>query len=118
VSVDTLCDVTARMAQDAALGCLVRAGIIKQRCYCMPAVMRSMAVSANEMHGRPPDGAVPPIVVWLPRIVADKRITWAGHAGFYERCDAVMYGDDADTGGGFAPCDADTALSEMDVSFL
>lgn len=106
------------MAEDAAFCRLVRAGIIKQRRYRVPAVMRSMAVSADEMHDRPPDGAVPPIVVWLAHIIADEGITWAFHAGLDERSDAVMYRDDTDAGGGFAPCDADIALTQMDVSFL
>ena len=109
--VNALCDVTARMAEDAALGCLVRAGIIKQRRYCMSAVVGCVSVSTDEIHDRPPDCAVSPIIVRPPRIIADKRITWAFHAGLDEWCDAVMYGDDADTGGGFAPCDADIALT-------
>lgn len=116
--VDSLRDVAAGMAEDATFCRFVRAGIVKQRRYCMSAVVSCVPVSANEMHGRPPDGAVPPIVVWLPRIVADKCITWAGHAGFYEWCDAVMYGDEADASGGFAPCDADIALVQMYICFL
>ena len=116
--VDALCDVAASMAEDAALCSLVGSGIIKQRRDGMPAVVSSMAIGTDEMHDGPPYCAVPPIVVRPPRIIADKRITWAGHAGFYDWCDAVMYRDDADAGGGFAPCDADIALSEMDVSFL
>lgn len=109
--VDALCDVAAGMAEDAALCSLVGSGIIKQRRDGMPAVVSSMAIGTDEMHDGPPDSAVPPIVVRSSRIIADKRITWAGHAGFYEWCDAVMYGDDADAGGGFAPCDADIALT-------
>ena len=109
--VDALCDVAARMAEDAALCCLVRAGIIKQCGHGMSAVVRCVPVSTDEMHDRPPDCAVPAIVVRPSRIIADKLITWAGHAGFYDWCDAVMYGEDADAGGGFAPRDTDIALT-------
>lgn len=116
--VDALCDVTARMAEDAALGRFIGIGIIKQRRYCMSAVVGCMTIGTDAVHDRPPDCAVPAIVVRPSRIIADKRITWAGHAGFYEWCNAVMDGDDADAGGGFAPCDADIALTKMDVSFL
>ena len=116
--VDSLRNVTAGMAEDAAFCCLVRAGIIKQRGHGMPAVVRCVPVSTDAVHDRPPDCAVLAIVVRPSRIIADKRITWAFHAGLDERCDAVMYGDNADASGGFAPCDADIALSEMDVSFL
>lgn len=116
--VDSLRNVTAGMAEDAAFCCLVRAGIIKQCGYGMSAVVRCVPISTDEMHDRTPDCAVPAIVVRPSRIIADKRITWAGHAGFYEWCDAMMYGDEADASGGFAPCDADIALTKMDVSFF
>ena len=116
--VDALCDVAASMAEDAAFCCLVRAGIIKQRRYCMSAVVGCMPVSTDEMHDRPPDCAVPPVVVWTAVTIADKGIAGAFHAGRDERCDAVMYGDNADAGGGFAPRDADIALTKMNVSFL
>lgn len=118
MSVDALCDVAAGMAEDAAFCCLVRAGIIQQRRYCMSAVVGCVSVSTDELHDRAPDRAVTPIVVRPSRIIANKGITWAGHAGFYEWCDAVMYGDDADAGGGFAPCDAKVALAQVDVGFL
>jgi hypothetical protein len=104
--VDALCDVAAGMAEDAALGCLVRAGIIKQCSHGMSAVVSSMAIGTDEMHDGPPYCAVPAIVVRPSRIIANKGIPWTFHAGFYEWCDTVMYGDDADAGGGFAPCDA------------
>ena len=116
--VDSLRNVTAGMAEDAAFCCLVCAGIIKQCGHGMSAVVGCVSVSTDEMHDRPPDCAVPAIVVRASRIIADKRITWAGHAGFYEWCNAVMYGDDADPGGGFASGDADITLTKMDVSFL
>lgn len=116
--VDSLRNVTAGMAEDAALCCLVRAGIIKQRRYCMPTVVGCMTIGTDEMHDRPPVCAVPPVVVWTAVTIADKGIAWAFHAGLDERCDAVMYGDNADAGGGFAPCDADIALTKMNVSFL
>ena len=116
--VDALCDVAAGMAEDAAFCCLVRAGIIKQCSHGMSAVVRRVSVSTDEMHDRPPDCAVPPIVVRPPRIIANECITWAFHAGLDERRNTAMYGDDADAGGGFAPCDADTVLTQMDVSFL
>ena len=118
MSVDAFRNVTAGMTEDAALGCLVRAGIIQQRRYCMSAVMRSMAVSADEMHDRPPDGAVPPIVVWLAHIIADEGITWAFHAGLDERSDAVMYRDNADTGSCFAVRDIDVPLTQVHVCLL
>ena len=116
--VDALCDVAARMAEDAALCCLVSAGIIKQRRYCMPTVVGCMTIGTDAVHDGPPYCAVSAIVVRPSRIIANKGITWAFYAGLDERRNTVMYGDDADTGGGFAPCDADIALSEMDVSFL
>lgn len=116
--VDALCDVAASMAEDAAFCRFVRAGIIKQRRYCMPTVVGCMTIGTDAVHDRPPDCAVPAIVVRPSRIIADKRITWAFHAGLDERRDAMMDGDDADAGGGFAPCDADIALTKMDVSFL
>ena len=116
--VDALCDVAARMAEDAALCCLVSAGIIKQRRYCMPTVVGCMTIGTDAVHDGPPYCAVSAIVVRPSRIIANKGITWAGHAGFYEWCDAMMYGDDADASGGFAPCNADIALTKMDVSFL
>lgn len=118
MGIDALCDVAASMAKDAAFCCLVRAGIIKQRRYCMPTVVGCMTIGTDAVHDRPPDCAVPAIIVRASRIIANKGITWAFHAGLDERRNTVMYGDDADTGGGFAPCDADIALSEMDVSFL
>lgn len=116
--VDALCDVTASMAEDAAFCCLIGIGIIKQRRYCMSAVVGCVSVSTDEMHDRPPYRTVPPVVVWTAVTIADKGIAWDFHAGLDERCDAVMDGDDADAGGGFAPCDADIALTKMDVSFL
>lgn len=116
--VDALCDVTARMAEDAALGRFIGIGIIQQRRYCMSAVMSCVPVSTDVMHDRPPYRTVPPVVVWTAVTIADKGITWAFHAGLDERRDAVMDGNDADAGGGFAPCDADIALTQMDVSFL
>lgn len=116
--VDSLRNVTAGMAEDAAFCRLVCADIIKQRRHRVPAVMCSMAISADAVHDGPPYCAVTPIVVRPSRIIADKRITWAFHAGLDERRDAMMNGDDADAGGGLAPCDADIALTKMDVSFL
>lgn len=89
MSVDTLGNAPTGMAEKTPLCRLVGSGIIKQRRAGVPAVMRSMAVSADEMHDRPPDGAVPPIVVWLAHIIADEGITWVFHAGFDERCDDV-----------------------------
>lgn len=97
--VDSLRNVTAGMAEDAALCYLVRAGIIKQRRYCMPTVVGCMTIGTDAVHDRPPDCAVPAIVVRPSRIIADKRITWAFHAGLDERRDAMMDGDDADAGG-------------------
>ena len=116
--VDALCDVAAGMAEDTSFCCLVRTGIIKQRGHGMSAVVRRVTFGTDEMHDRPPDCAVPAIVVRPSRIIADKRITWASHAGFYEWCDSVLDGDDADASGGLALCDADIALTQMDVSFL
>ena len=116
--VDALCDVAASVAEKTPLCRLVGSGIIKQRRHRVPAVMRSMAVSVDEMHNRTPDGAVPAIIVRLSRLVADECITWEVHVGLDERCDAVMYRDDADAGGGLALCDADIALSQMNVRFL
>ena len=116
--VDSLRNVTAGMAEDAALCCLVRAGIIKQRRYCMPTVVGCMTIGTDAVHDRPPYRTVPAIIVRPSRIIANKGIAWAFHAGLDERCDAVMYGDNADAGSGFAPCDADIALTQMDVSFL
>lgn len=109
--VDALCDVAASMAEDAALCSLVGSGIIKQRRDGMPAVVSSMAIGTDEMHDGPPYCAVPPVVVRPSRIIANKGITWAFHAGFYEWGDAVMYRDDADSGGGFASGDTDIALT-------
>ena len=109
--VDSLRNVTAGMAEDAALCCLVRAGIIKQRRYCMPTVVGCMTIGTDAVYDRPPDCAVPPVVVRPSRIIANKGITWAFHAGFYEWGDAVMYRDDADSGGGFASGDTDIALT-------
>lgn len=80
--------------------------------------MRSMAICTDVVHDSTPYRAVPPIVVWLAHIIADEGITWAFHAGLDERSDAVMYRDDTDAGGGLALCDADIALTQMDVSFL
>ena len=116
--VDALCDVAACMAEDAAFCRLVGSGIIKQRRAGAPAVMRSMAIGTDVVHDSTPYRAVPPIVVRPSRRIADERITWAFHAGLDEWCDAVMYGDDADAGGGLAPSDADIALTEMDVVFF
>lgn len=116
--VDALCDVASSMAENAAFCRLVCADIIKQRRHRVPAVMCSMSISADAVHDGPPYRAVPPIVVRPSRRIADERITWAFHAGLDEWCDAVMYGDDADAGGGLAPSDADIALTEMDVVFL
>ena len=116
--VDALCDVAARMAEDAALGRFIGIGIIKQRRYCMSAVVGCMPVSTDEMHDGPPYCEVSAIVVRPSRIIANKGIAWAFHAGFYEWCDSVMDGDDADAGGGFAPGNTDIALAQMDVCFL
>ena len=116
--VDALCDVAAGMAEDAAFCCLVGSGIIKQRRDGMPAVVGCVTFGTDKLHDRAPDCAVPAIIIRASRIIANKGITWAFYAGLDERRNTVMYGDDADTGGGFAPCDADIALSEMDVSFL
>ena len=80
--------------------------------------MRSMAVSVNVVHDGPPYRAVPPIIVRPSRLIADKGITWTAHAGLDERRDEVMYRDDADAGGRLAPCDADIALTQMDIRFL
>lgn len=106
------------MAEDAAFCRLVRASIIKQRRHRVPAIMRSMAISADVMHDRPPYYTVPPIVVRPSRRIAYKGITWAFHSGLDEQCDAVMYRYDTDAGGGLASGDADIALTEMDVRFL
>lgn len=84
----------------------------------MSAVVGCMTIGTDAVHDGPPYCAVPAIVVRPSRIIANKGIPWAFHAGLDERRDAVMYGDDADAGGGFAPCNADIVLSEMDVSFL
>ena len=116
--VDPFRHITASMAENAAFCRLVCAGIIKQRRHRVPAVMRSMAVSADEMHDGPPYRTVPPVVVWTAVPIADKGIAWTAHAGLDERCDAMMYRDDTDAGGGLALCDADIALSEMDICFL
>ena len=116
--VDTLCDVASSMAEDAAFCRLVRSGIIKQRRHRVPAVMRSMAIGTDVVHGSTPYSAVPPIVVRPSRRIADECIPWAFHSGLDERRDAMMYGDDTDAGGGLALCDADIALSEMDIRFL
>lgn len=116
--VDALCNVASSMAENAAFCRLVCADIIKQRRHRVPAVMCSMAISADAVHDGPPYRAVPPIVVRPSRRIADERITWAFHAGLDKWCDAVMYGDDADTGSRLALCDADIALTEMDVVFL
>lgn len=116
--VDPFRNVAASMAEDAAFCRLVRAGIIKQRRYRVPAVMRSMAIGTDVVHDSTPYRAVPPIVVRPSRRIAYKGITWAFHSGLDERSDAVMYRDDTDAGGGLAPCDADIALTQMDVSFL
>ena len=116
--VDALCNVAAGMAEDAAFCRLVRAGIIKQRRHRVPAVMRSMAVSADVVHDSTPYRAVPPIVVRPSRRITDEGIPWAFHSGLDERRNAVMYRDDADAGGGLALCDANIALTQMDVSFL
>lgn len=48
--VDTLCDVAAGMAEDAALSCFVRSGIVKQGCDSMPAIVCCMAGSVDELH--------------------------------------------------------------------
>lgn len=116
--VDALCDVAAGMAEDATFRRLVCADIIKQRRHRVPAVMCSMAISADAVHDGPPYRAVPPIVVRPSRRIADERITWAGHTGLNKRCDAVMHRYNTDAGGGLAPSDADIALTEMDVVFL
>ncbi len=116
--VDALCNVAAGMAEDAAFCRLVGSGIIKQRRHRVPAVVGCVPISTDEMHDRPPYRAVPPIVVRPSCRIAYKGITWAFHSGLDERRNTVMYGDDADAGGGLALCDADTALTQMDVSFL
>lgn len=116
--VDALRDVAAGMAEDAAFCCLIGIGIIKQRRYRVPAVMSCVPIGADVMHDRPPKGAVPSIVIRLSCLITNKRIAWAGHSQLNKRCDAVMDGDDAETGGGLALCDADIALSEMDIRFL
>ena len=84
----------------------------------MSAVVGCMTIGTDAVHDRPPDCAVPPVVVWTAVTIADKGIAWAFRAGLDERCDAVMYGDDADSGGGFASGDADITLAQMDVRFL
>ena len=116
--VDALCDVAACMAEDAAFCRLVRAGIIKQRRHRVPAVMRSMAVSADVVHDSTPYRAVPPIVVRPSRRIAYKGITWVFHSGLDERRDAMMYGDDTDAGFRFASGDADITLTQMNIRFL
>ena len=116
--VDALCDVAAGMAEDAAFCCLVRAGIIKQCRYCMSAVVGCMTIGTDAVHDVPPYRAVPSIVIWLSCLITNKRIAWAGHSQLNKRCDAMMDGDDAETGGSFAPCDADITLAQMNVSFL
>lgn len=114
----TLGNVASGMAEDAAFCRLVRASIIKQRRHRVPAVMGCMAICTDAVHDGPPDGAVPAIIVRPSRLVANEGITWAFYAGLDERRNAVMYRDDTDAGGGFAPCDADIALTQMDVRFL
>lgn len=116
--IDALCDVASSMAEDAAFCRLVCSGIIKQRCDRVPAIVRSMAIGPDEMHNRPPDGAVPSIVVWSAVPITDEGVTWAFHAGLDERRNAMMYWDDADAGGRLALRDADITLAQMDVSFL
>ena len=116
--IDALCDVATGMAEDAAFCSLVGSGIIKQRRHRVPAVMRSMAIGTDAVHDRPPDGAVPPIVVRPSCRITDEGITWAFHSGLDERRNAMMYGDDADAGGGLASGDADITLTQMDIRFL
>lgn len=116
--VDSLRNVTAGMAEDAALCCLVRAGIIKQRRYCMPTVVRRVTFGTDVVHDSTPYRAVPPIVVRPSRRIADECIPWAFHSGLDERRDAMMDWDDTDAGGRFASGDSDIALTEMDVVFF
>lgn len=109
--VDPFRNVTAGMAEDAAFCRLVCAGIIKQRRHRVPAVMGCMAICTDAVHDGPPDGAVPAIIVRPSCRITDEGITWDFHSGLDERRNAVMYGDDTDADGGFAPCDADIALT-------
>lgn len=113
--VDALCDVAAGMAEDAAFCCLVRAGIIKQCRYCMSAVVGCMTIGTDAVHDGPPYCAVPAIVVRPSRIIANKGITWAFHAGLDERRDAMMNWDNADAGDSFAVRDTNISLPQMYV---
>ena len=118
MGIDALGDVTARMAEDATFRRLVRAGIIKQRRYRMPAVVGCMTIGTDKLHDRAPDGAVTAVIIRPAGVIGDKRITWTYHARFDKRQDAMMYRNDADTGRRFAPCDADITLTQMHVRFL
>ena len=116
--VDALCDVAAGMAEDAAFCCLVGSGIIKQRRDGMPAVVSSMAIGTDEMHDGPPYCAVPAVIIRPAGVIGDKRFAGTAHVGFHQRQDSMVYRDDADAGVRLALCDADTVLTQMDVSFL
>ena len=116
--VDALCDVAAGMAEDAAFCCLVRAGIIKQCSHGMSAVVRRVTFGTDKLHDRAPDGAVTAVIIRPAGVIGDKRFAGTAHVGFHQRQDSMVYRDDADAGGRLALCDADTVLTQMDVSFL
>lgn len=118
MSVDTFRNVTAGMTEDAAFCCLVCAGIIKQRRYCMSAVVGCMTIGTDAVHDRPPDSAVTAVIIRPAGVIGDKRFAGTAHVGFHQRQDSMVYRDDADAGGRLALCDADTVLTQMDVSFL
>ena len=116
--VDSFRDVTAGVAENTALSYLIGTGIIEQAGDRVPAVMGSVAIGPDAVHDGPPDSAVAAIGVGITGIICYEMVARTGHPSLDERRDAMMDGDDADAGGSFAPCDADIALSEMDVSFL
>ena len=63
--VDSLRNVTAGMAEDAAFCCLVRAGIIKQRRHGVTAVMGSVPISLDGVHYCTPEQTIPVVIVWF-----------------------------------------------------
>ena len=85
MGIDSLRDVAASVAKDAALGCLVSAGIVQQRCYRVPTIVCGVPIGANEPHHGTPYVAVPAVVIRLPGAVSDEVLSRRCHPGLDKR---------------------------------
>ncbi len=96
--VDFVCDVAARMTEDAAHGVWIGTSVIEKSGAGMTAVVCCVPAAVDEIHHAPPYGAVSLVIVRPAVWISDHPVSGALHSRLDKRPNTIVNGDDADTG--------------------